>query len=354
MNFAKKIPAFIFALLAAAALSSCAIAPAQGTLEGEAELSETSSQSVVITPETSSESSSDSESSSSESSSVSSSESSSVSEAEPAPVVYVSTFSPEQGSYIMIRLENISAKGVTFKDFLGYDRSFVPYDGGWLAFVPVKVAAEPGEYTLSFSAGDFSYSAPVTVVKREFEQQYLTVDEETLGETLESAEANTEYNNAIAPLKKTFTPEKYWDGAFAEPLKYKYKVTTSFGTFRTFSNGSVEYHNATDMAAPGGTPVYATNSGKVLYAGFLQLTGNTVLIDHGLGVISWHYHMNSISVKAGDSVEKEQQIGTVGTTGLSTGNHLHFGITVCGINTDPMKLMGTEPRLEFWKEASAN
>ena len=92
----------------------------------------------------------------------------------------------------------------------------------------------------------------------------------------------------------------------------------------------------------------------MLYAGFLQLTGNTVLIDHGLGVISWHYHMNSISVKAGDSVEKEQQIGTVGTTGLSTGNHLHFGITVCGINTDPMKLMGTEPRLEFWKEASAN
>lgn len=343
MNFAKRLPAFLLAVLTAVSLSSCAIAPAQGTLDGEAELSGSSESSLT--------------SSDIQISSVSESESSSESEPEsvpePEPVVYLSTTTPEQGSYIMIRLENLSAKGVTFKDFLGYDRSFVPYEDGWFAFVPVKVAAEPGDYTLKFSVGDFNYSKSVTVVKREFKQQYLTVDEDTLGETLESTEANTEYNNAIAPLKTTFTAEKYWDGEFILPLKYDYKETTSFGTFRTFSNGASEYHNATDMAAPGGTPVYATNSGKVLYAAFLQLTGNTVLIDHGLGVISWHYHMNTITVSSGDMLEKGQQIGTVGTTGLSTGNHLHFGITVCGINTDPMKLIGTEPQLEFWKEASA-
>ncbi|MBQ3561284.1 MAG: M23 family metallopeptidase [Oscillospiraceae bacterium] len=142
-----------------------------------------------------------------------------------------------------------------------------------------------------------------------------------------------------------------WDGEFVLPLgDAHYKETTAFGTFRTFSNGNTEWHNATDMAAPGGTPVYATNSGVILFADYLGLTGNTIIINHGYGILSWHYHMSKLEAEKGDMVKKGDLIGKVGTTGLSTGNHLHFGISVGGIFVDPMAMIGTEPELEFWKE----
>lgn len=330
MTQLRKKLIFLAAVLGAAALSACGTAETEKVLNSDALLSFPSSESS--SPEESSEPEPEPES-----------------EPEPEPTVYLSTASPEQGSYMIIRAENIDAEGVAYTDFLGYERSFFPYDGAYYSMIPVKTAAEPGEYTLSFTAGDYEYSGTVTVVERQFDQQYLTVSESTLEETLESEAANAEFYQKTNGLKSVFTPTPLWNGAFREPLEAEYKVTTSFGTFRTFSNGATERHNATDMAAKGGTPVYATNSGQVIFAEYLQLTGNTVVIDHGLGVLSWHYHMRSINAEKGQFVEKGDLIGEVGTTGLSTGNHLHFGITLGGIFTDPMALMGTEPQLDFWK-----
>ena len=126
-----------------------------------------------------------------------------------------------------------------------------------------------------------------------------------------------------------------------------YNETTSFGTFRTFSSGRTEWHDALDMAVGGGTPIYATNNGTVIFSGWLGLTGNTIIIDHGAGIMSWHYHLYETKVAEGDYVEKGTTIGLVGTTGLSTGNHLHFGITVGGVFVDPALFFGTEPDFNF-------
>ena len=156
----------------------------------------------------------------------------------------------------------------------------------------------------------------------------------------------------LLPIKipSYFSEEKLWEGEFLPPLGDSwYRETTSYGTFRTFSSGRTEWHNATDMAVGGGTPIFATNSGKVLFADWLGLTGNTIIIDHGCGVMSWHYHLHKINVAEGDFIEKNTKIGLVGTTGLSTGNHLHFGITVGGVFVDPMGMIGTEPELDFEK-----
>ncbi len=314
--------ATVFAMITA--ISGCNLKPAEKVINKDVELSKPSQET--------------------------SSEEEPIPEPEPEPVIYISTTAPEQGSYIIIRVENLDAEGVTYMDFLGYERNFFAYDGAYYSFIPVKVAAVPGEYVLNFTIEDYEYSENITIVKREFDKQYLTVSESTLEETLESEAANTEFYNKTNHLKATFSPVALWNGEFRNPLDAEYKVTTSFGTFRTFSNGATEYHNATDMATSGGTPIYATNSGNIIFAEYLQLTGNTVVIDHGLGVLSWHYHMRSINVEEGYFVEKGDLIGEVGTTGLSTGNHLHFGITVNGIFTDPMALIGTEPDLDFWRE----
>ena len=273
-------------------------------------------------------------------------------EPEPEPVkpeIILSASEVQRGSYMLVRINNYEGEEIKYTDFLGYERSFFEYDGGWLSLIPVKTAAKAGDYVLTISIDGESFNRDIKVTDREFEEQYLTVSPSTLEETLESDFARAEFSEKAEPMKKVFTPQKLWNGEFILPLEAQYKVSTSFGTYRTFSNGSTEWHNAVDMATKGGTPVYATNSGNIIFAQYLQLTGNTVIIDHGMGVLSWHYHMRSICVSEGDFVEKGMKIGEVGTTGLSTGNHLHFGMTVGGIFTDPMKIVGTEPQIDFWK-----
>ena len=279
-------------------------------------------------------------------------ESSQPEESVPEPVkpeIILSASEVQRGSYMLVRINNYEGEEIKYTDFLGYERSFFEYDGGWLSLIPVKTAAKAGDYVLTISIDGESFNRDIKVTDREFEEQYLTVSPSTLEETLESDFARAEFSEKAEPMKKVFTPQKLWNGEFVLPLEAQYKVSTSFGTYRTFSNGSTEWHNAVDMATKGGTPVYATNSGNIIFAQYLQLTGNTVIIDHGMGVLSWHYHMRSISVSEGDFVEKGMKIGEVGTTGLSTGNHLHFGMTVGGIFTDPMKIVGTEPQIDFWK-----
>lgn len=267
----------------------------------------------------------------------------------PEPVVHISATEVNKGGYITLAVENIDLYGCYFTDFLGYERTFRGKNGTWYCFIPVKTAADAGEYTLELSFGDFYYSEDITVLERVAPTQYLTVSEKTLDETLEDAAVRAAFDEFYQKYRWVNTGAALWNGEFVLPLGNRYyKETTPFGTFRTFSNGATEWHNATDMAVAGGTPIYATNSGRILFAGWLGLTGNTVLIDHGYGIISWHYHMNKIDVNDGDMVEKGQLIGEVGTTGLSTGNHLHFGISVGGIFVDPMAMIGTTPEFDFW------
>jgi len=92
-----------------------------------------------------------------------------------------------------------------------------------------------------------------------------------------------------------------------------------------------------DLASVANTPIMAANRGKVLYAEPLGIYGNCVIIDHGMGVQSLYAHLSSISVKVGDMVEKEAQIGRSGTTGMAAGDHLHFTMLVNGQMVNPVE-----------------
>ena len=127
-------------------------------------------------------------------------------------------------------------------------------------------------------------------------------------------------------------------------LPTKGRLTTEFGESRTVNGAPTTYrHNGIDIGAPRGTEVIATNSGKVVLAYELILTGNTVIIDHGEGIFSAYDHMDTLLVAEGDFVEQSQMIGTVGTTGFSTGPHLHFMISYFDINLEPGYFLYGEP-----------
>ena len=131
------------------------------------------------------------------------------------------------------------------------------------------------------------------------------------------------------------TPKKFNETFLRRPLK-KLRVSTPFGAKRIINGKKRSVHWGTDFRAPLDTPVYATLSGRVVLARELYFTGKTVIIDHGLGIHTLYAHLSKITVKEGQFVKAGQLIGKVGSTGRSTGPHLHFGFYVSGVRADPM------------------
>ena len=166
------------------------------------------------------------------------------------------------------------------------------------------------------------------------------MDTEITDSTVDNNDANAEFDKAIQPLKPVRDEQKYFEGKFILPATGK--ITTEFGAIRSV-NGQLTTtrHSGIDIAAKRGTSVKASGAGRVLYAGKLQLTGNTVLIEHGFGLKTWYYHMDTLKVNTDEMVKQGDVIGTVGSTGFSTGPHLHFGMSVGGVFINPNTAIDT-------------
>lgn len=123
-------------------------------------------------------------------------------------------------------------------------------------------------------------------------------------------------------------------GTFTNPCPSGY-VSSTFG-YRTFDNS---FHKGLDLAAPAGSPTYAADGGKVIIAGWSNSAGNWVVIDHGNGFVTKYMHHSAIYVSAGQYVSRGQQIGAVGTTGYSSGNHLHFQVELNGTAVNPQSYL---------------
>lgn len=134
------------------------------------------------------------------------------------------------------------------------------------------------------------------------------------------------------------------EGILIKPVNGKH--TSAFGYRRVtkFPNGkeSISIHKGEDLAAEIGTPVFSSGRGRVLLAENRIVTGNTVVIEHLPGVVSVYYHMDSINVARGYFLEKGDKIGEVGTTGYSTGPHVHWEIRISTVPVDPMQFLGKE------------
>ena len=112
-------------------------------------------------------------------------------------------------------------------------------------------------------------------------------------------------------------------------------ITGVFGSQRILNGKPRSVHYGVDVAAPKGTPIVAAAAGTVTLAGDLYFSGNTVFVDHGVGVNSSYLHMDTIVVKEGDTVQAGQKIGTLGATGRATGPHLHWGLNWFAVRLDP-------------------
>jgi murein DD-endopeptidase MepM/ murein hydrolase activator NlpD len=142
----------------------------------------------------------------------------------------------------------------------------------------------------------------------------------------------------LEEISREAEPMKLWDGVFLQVRNSK--VMAPFGDQRTYFYKNVpiseSVHLGYDLASVSHAPVGAANSGIVKFAGTLGIYGNTVIVDHGLGLMSLYGHLSEIRVMEGQQVKKGETIANTGSTGFAGGDHLHFGILIHGIEVSPL------------------
>ena len=205
--------------------------------------------------------------------------------------------------------------------------------------IPTNYSTVPGVYNLSFTntITGKQTNKSIVVTQRNFRVQNLTVDTGTESST-RTDDAYDEYYKYFNPSREISSPIKYYTESFLLPTHGK--LTTEFGEARVVNGALTSYrHAGLDIAAPRGTEVIATNSGKVMLAMPLVLTGNSIVIDHGEGLFSAYFHLDKLFVAEGDMVTRGQLIAAVGSTGFSTGPHLHFTMSYYRFNIEPGYLL---------------
>ena len=140
----------------------------------------------------------------------------------------------------------------------------------------------------------------------------------------------------MGPAFRAKTEKKLFKTSFIVPVVGG-RISSPFGKMRVYNGTPGWSHAGTDFAKGLGAEILAAQQGRVLLADFMSIHGNTVMIDHGWGIVSIYNHLDTLSVKEGAWVHQGQVIGTMGSTGVSTGPHLHWGISLQNERVDPMQ-----------------
>ncbi|MEE8336787.1 MAG: M23 family metallopeptidase [Dehalococcoidia bacterium] len=175
-----------------------------------------------------------------------------------------------------------------------------------------------------------SESFEVVTIERPVDYITLTAEEASVL----TAEAAAEERRLREMFFSAFDRGRRWSTFFRLPTQ---GVTTSeFGQGRSYNGGPVGgFHTGMDIAGPEGTPVLASGPARVAWVGEMPIRGISVILDHGAGVKTGYHHLSVAFVEEGEMVAVGQPIGEMGETGLATGPHLHWELTVWGVNVDP-------------------
>ena len=210
--------------------------------------------------------------------------------------------------------------------------------------IGVSYWTSPGQKQILVKAKDnIIASKDIKILKGNFPVSRITVSKEKEKvanpgkEDTELKERLKKDGQLITKARRSTSNKQLWKEGFIWPLKGK--ISTKFGATRYVNDNLNSRHSGIDIAAQKGTPVVATNTGIVKLAAELLRTGNTIIIDHGQGVFSSYSHLSQVNVEQGESVDKGDKIGEIGSTGFSTGPHLHWVIKANGVFVNPQEFI---------------
>lgn len=238
------------------------------------------------------------------------------------------------------RVELLTSEPVTISgQFLGRELRVIAREDGKrhniLIGIPMftKLNIYPMTLQLKDERGNSPpVSANVQVIAGGYGRQAIQInDSELLAPAVEEEESAL-----LARLAERFTAERSWTNSLSLPAAAP--INAVFGILRSYNGGPFDrYHGGVDFAGAPGTSILAAADGTVVMVDRLDIRGNTTLIDHGWGLFSLYAHQEETLVQLGEVVNSGQVIGTVGSTGRSTGPHLHWEVWLNGVNIDPMQ-----------------
>ena len=255
------------------------------------------------------------------------------------------TVTAGQGNALRLTVPNEA--GISNISILWQNKT-IPYtrvDNEWVAVIGVDLDVKAGSYpttirvTKKGAAGDVVERRPLTILVKavKYPKTELIVAEEYVDLSKENADRALREQKELDVIHGTISKEIYWKEPFIVPIAGE--TGTNFGHRRVFNGQARAPHAGADLHAATGTPIHATNRGRVVLAKDLFFTGNTVIVDHGLGIYSLYAHLSRIDVDVGSMVDRNQVLGLSGATGRVTGPHLHWGIKVQNARVDPFSLV---------------
>jgi murein DD-endopeptidase MepM/ murein hydrolase activator NlpD len=261
-----------------------------------------------------------------------------------APILSVSAAARSIQPGEVVRVTIDTAMPMTTMQLSAFGVAFLPYrvtETRWQALVGIDLDVKPGRHTVTIIAADGTHTATTTrtlvVAAKAFPTRRLTVDAkyvEPPAEVTARIVAEAERLNAIWALR---TADGTGTAAFTAPVPDA--ANSAFGSRSVFNGQPRSPHGGADFASPAGRPIKAPAAGRVVLAEDLYFTGGSVVIDHGLGLVSLFAHLSSIDVTTGVQVGPGDVIGQVGRTGRVTGPHLHWTVRLAGTRVDPLSLI---------------
>jgi murein DD-endopeptidase MepM/ murein hydrolase activator NlpD len=213
--------------------------------------------------------------------------------------------------------------------------------GTWKILVGIDLDTPAGKHTVTLQvpgpSGVVERTHTLTVVPKRFPTRRLTVDNRFVEPPPEVAARIQAEAELTARVWNTPTPQRLWAGAFVRPVSEP--SNSAFGSRSVFNGQPRNSHSGADFLSPAGTPIHAPNAGHIVIARDLYYSGNSVILDHGLGLFSFFAHLSRIDVEEGSMVKTGQVLGLVGATGRVTGPHLHWTLRAEGARVDPLSLL---------------
>jgi murein DD-endopeptidase MepM/ murein hydrolase activator NlpD len=222
-----------------------------------------------------------------------------------------------------------------------FDRNWAAYhDAGsrtWHALVGIDLDTKIGPYDAIVTAGREHTTERLAVTRRVFPTRRLTVNPDLVHPPPDQKARVDREAQRLHEIWDHPAPQRLWTMPFERPVPDE--ANSAFGTRSIYNGESRPPHTGADFLSPIGRPVKAPNAGRIVLADPQYFSGNTVIIDHGLGLFSILAHLSEIDVKVGDVVTVGQIVGRVGATGRVTGPHLHWGVRLNNTRVDPLSLL---------------